>query len=535
MAEGETKSTVADVVISELEKWGISLIFGIPGSSSLGLVEAVRKNKNMRYIVVRHEENAAMAASAYNKLTGKIAACLTISGPGATNLATGLYDAKEDSASVISLNGQVAKQYAGPGGFQEIDQDAFFRPIAVFNNTITSRDVAVNVVTKALRYAIVQRGVAQISIPNDVQREPLEAEVCGKDGCVIDFSIMPDGKKIDAAAEIINAARKPIIIAGWGAAESIGAVTEIAQKIKAPVLSTFRAKGIFTEENRWVVGVLGDVGSPHARKLADESDVILTCGVGFSEKTNVPSDKPIIQIDIDPIKFGKVNFKVGLWGNCNLVLPQLLEKLNERKNDEVLGEIARMKREWDAQRVKEEDASTAPLRPPYIMKILTDVIPEDAIISLDTGECTWWFGRNFKMRKQKFVMSGYLATMGFGLPGAIAAKLAYPEKTVFCITGDGGFAIAMADFVTTVKYDLPMVVVILNNKQLAMIQVEQRMENYPNYGTDLLNPDFAAYAEACGGMGIKVSRPEELKDAIERAIKSNKPAIVDIDTDPKRF
>ncbi|MDD1719598.1 MAG: thiamine pyrophosphate-dependent enzyme, partial [Methanoregulaceae archaeon] len=176
-----------------------------------------------------------------------------------------------------------------------------------------------------------------------------------------------------------------------------------------------------------------------------------------------------------------------------------------------------------------------PIRPPYIMKVLSETIPEDAVISIDVGENGWWFGRNFRMKRQRFVMSGYLATMGFGFPGAIAAKIAYPDKPVFCITGDGGFSMAMADFVTAVKYSLPMVVVIMNNHQLGMIQVEQKMEHYPNFGTELLNPDFAAYARNCGGEGIRVRRPEELSLAVKEAIGLDLPVIIDVETDPKRF
>jgi pyruvate oxidase len=169
------------------------------------------------------------------------------------------------------------------------------------------------------------------------------------------------------------------------------------------------------------------------------------------------------------------------------------------------------------------------------MKVLSDLIPPDAVISVDVGENQWWFGRNFRMKKQRFAMSGYLATMGFGLPGAIAAKIAFPDRQVFCITGDGGFSMAMADFITAVKYDLPIVVIVLNNHQLGMIQVEQMMEHYPNYATDLLNPDFARYAEVCGGLGISVHHPGELKPALATAMATNRPVIIDIETDPKRF
>ena len=194
-----------------------------------------------------------------------------------------------------------------------------------------------------------------------------------------------------------------------------------------------------------------------------------------------------------------------------------------------------MQREWDLQRDREADSAVVPIRPPYIMKVLSDLIPGNAVISLDVGENQWWFGRNFRMKQQRFVMSGYLATMGFGFPGALAAKLAFPDRPVFCITGDGGFSMAMADFVTAIKYNLPVVVIILNNRQLGMIQVEQMMEHYPNFATDLLNPDFAQYAETCGGTGIRVSRPEELAPAVERAMKLDGPVIIDVETDAKRF
>ena len=169
------------------------------------------------------------------------------------------------------------------------------------------------------------------------------------------------------------------------------------------------------------------------------------------------------------------------------------------------------------------------------MKVLSETIPEDAIISINVGENGWWFGRNFRMKRQRFVMSGYLATMGFSLPGAIAAKLAHPEKAVFCITGDGGFSMAMAELVTAMKYHLPMVVVVLNNRELGMIRVEQQMEHYPNFGTHLLNPDFAAYADACGGRGIRVTRPEELEPAIKKAMALDTVVVVDVETDARRF
>ena len=284
-----------------------------------------------------------------------------------------------------------------------------------------------------------------------------------------------------------------------------------------------------------MIGILGNVGSPHARNLVNESDLIITLGVGFSKYTNVPTDKSFVQVDIDPLKLGKNQKTIALWGNCSLVLPGLFPLIDKKEEGGVQKRLAMIKKEWDLQRDAEADSSASPLRPPFIMKVLSDVIPADAVISLDVGENQWWFGRNFRMKKQRFAMSGYLASMGFGLPGAIAAKIAFPDRQVFCITGDGGFSMAMADFITTMKYDLPIVVIVLNNHQLGMIQVEQMMEHYPNYATDLLNPDFARYAEVCGGVGISVRHPEDLKPALSTAIVAGRPVIIDIETDPKRF
>lgn len=528
-------STVSDVLIAELAAWGVRFAFGIPGSSSLGLVDSIRRNKKIRYILVRHEENAALAASAYNKLTGEIAVCVTIAGPGATNLSTGLYDAKEDHASVLSLNGQVEMQYTGPGRVQEIDQDAFFRPVTVYNNTIYDKRMAVLLLTQALKSAVLQHGVAQLSVPNNIQKERLQATFCRRETCTTDLNILPDMGQLENAAKAIQRAQKPVILAGWGAYHDGGQVLSFARRIGAPILTTFRAKGILPEAEDWVIGILGNVGSPQARTLANDSDLLITLGVGFSKFTDVPLEKPMVQVDINPYQLGKNPQSVPLWGNCHRVIPELLTRLSQRDTAEVEAAIRTMKKEWDAQRDREADPSALPIRPPYIMKILSEVIPDDAVISIDVGENQWWFGRNFRMKRQRFAMSGYLGSMGFGLPGAIAAKLAFPDKEVFCITGDGGFCMAMAEFLTAVKYDLPMVVVIMNNHQLGMIQMEQKMENYPNFATELHNPDFTLYAESCGGAGFRVEKPQDLQPIMEKARTLRTPVIVDVETDPKRF
>ena len=531
----ESGRTVSEVLVDQLTTFGITEFFGIPGTSSLGIIDAIRKNPSARFTLFRHEGNAALAASAYNKLTGKIAVCVTIAGPGATNLATGLYDAKEDHASVLSLNGQVEMQYTGPGGFQEIDQDAFFRPITVYNNTISDRKMAVQILILAVQHAVARSGVSQISVPNDIQRQILTTGPVQPQGIIPSLKVAPDEDTLDRAAAMLDLSERPVILAGWGAYAYAPLVHSFAKSIDSPVVSTFRAKGIFPDGHPMYAGILGTVGSIQTREMIEQADLLITLGVGFSKMTRIPEGIPILQIDRDLLKLGRGNRSLPVMGDVGLVLERLIPKVRQRGKTTAQKRVKAVIDPWNNQRDMEADGTVKPIRPPYIMKVLSEVIPEDAIISVDVGENGWWFGRNFRMKKQRFVMSGYLATMGFGLPGAIAAKIADPGRTVFCITGDGGFAMAMADFVTAVKYNLPMVVIILNNRELGMIRVEQKVENYENYATELKNPDFVMYARACGGDGKQVTEPEELSRAVRWAMQQNKPIIVDVETDPDRF
>ena len=530
------QKTVSDVAVEQMAEWGINYIFGIPGTSSLGLVEAIRKNARLKYYQVRHEQTAAFMASAYGKLTGHIAACLTVAGPGAVNLATGLYDAKLDHAPVLAITGLVKRQLIGPGSFQEIDQHSFFEPICVFNKILMSEDQTTRLITLAIKHALVDRGVSHISVPNDLQKLPHEADVLPMQGRIPNRNILQCDHLIKDAASVINDAKSPVIISGFGAIGQGIKLLQLAQKISSPIATTFRGKGVIDEDNELYVGSHGTIGSTAAARLVRESDLLIVIGSSFSDMTQIPQ-KRIIQIDIDPMMIAK-NYpvEVGLWGNSAELIPKLTEAVKKKPNAEYLAEITRLKGEWVSQLMREADASRTPIRPQYIIKVLNDRISSDAVISLDVGENSWWFGRNFWMKQtQKMVMSGYLASMGAGLPGAMAAQIAYPDKQVVCITGDGGFSMVMGDFLTAVKYSLPIKVILFNNKQLGMIMQEQKVENYHNWQTDLFNCDFAEFARNCGGLGIKVVDPRELDSSIENALSSDKPVIVDIETDPRRF
>jgi pyruvate oxidase len=538
--QGEEKKgehTVSEVLINQIAEWGVKYVFGIPGTSTLGIVDAIRKSKGkVKYVQVRHEETAAFMASAYGKLTGHVAACLGISGPGATNLVTGLYDAQLDHSPVLALTGLVPRKLMGQGAIQEIDQQAFFEPLSVFNKTLMTEDQTTSLATLAIKHALLDQGVAHIGIPNDVQKLPYETEILPFEGRMPNLAYGQEEWVIEKAANVIDSVSRPVILAGFGTRGQGTKLLKLASKIGAPIISTFRAKGVVDDNEPLYVGCHGGVGSTAAGELMEKTDLLIAIGSSFSDLSLIPK-KRTVQIDINPLMIARrYPVEVALLGNSAILIPKLTKRVQQKENSNYLAEVAKLKQNWLNQLEKEADATMKPIRPQYIIKILNDKIADDAVISLDVGENCWWFGRNFRMKKtQKLVMSGQLATMGFGLPGALAAALAYPERQIICLTGDGGLAMVLGDFLTALKYNLPVKVFVINNKRLGMIMQEQKVEGFESSQTDLYDFSFAEFAEHAGGLGIKVTEPNQLEEAVSKALAATKPTIVDIDTDPRRF
>jgi pyruvate oxidase len=534
--EAKIGRTVSEVLVDQLQEWGVNYVFGVPGTSTLGVMDAIRKNGKVTYIQVRHEQVAAFMASAYGKLTGHVAACLSVSGPGTTNLATGLYDASLDHSPVLVLSGMVARQFIGPGSIQEIDQYSYFEPICVFNKILMSEEQTTMLATLAVKHALLDRGVSNIGLPNDVQKLPCDAEIQQFEGRIPSLAVAVENTLVEKAARTIDEAERPVIVAGFGARGQGNKLHLLADKISAPIVTTFRAKGVVDESYPLCVGIHGGLGSTAAAELVRKADLLVVIGSSFSDLTHLPPKKTV-QIDINMKNIAKrYPVEVGLLGNSAILIPRLTEKVKEKIDREYLAEIAQLKQEWLDQLEREADSKAKPIRPPYIMKVLTAKLADNAVISLDVGENCWWFGRNFQMKRtQKMVMSGLLGSMGFGLPGAMAAALAYPDRQIVCITGDGGFTMVMPDFLTALKYNLHIKVFVMNNKSLGMIKQEQKFEGYENWQTELHDFSFAGFAEQSGGMGIKVTEPNDLETAVEKVLSSAKPAIVDIDTDPRRF
>ncbi len=543
--EPDHETTVTDVMAQTMTNWGVTSVFGIVGHSNLGLSDALRmeaKQGRLSYFGVRHEGAAAFACSGYGKLTGKPAACLTIAGPGATNLMTGLWDAKVDRAPVLALTGQVNVQVFGPGAFQDIDLAAAFAPVARFSQPVLQTSKHAELMNLACKNAIVERDVAHLIFPDDVQTLPADdnASPGGPDGRIGSSRIEPDTSLVTEIIDRIGNASRPIIIVGYGALEGMEEVVALAEQLDAPVLTTFKAKGQIPDSHPLAAGVLGRSGTPVASWFMNECDLILAFGSSFSNHTGITPKKPIIQVDFDRMTLGKFHqVDLPVWGDiastAKLIgagLPDTVGKSDQRK------ELAERWAIWRAEKAsRHSDDLGKGVNSVSIFSALSDQIPADAIIAVDVGNNTYSFGRYFESKGQRVLMSGYLGSIGFAFSAAMGAWAAtqdqeeFSGRKVISISGDGGFGQYMGDFTTAVKYNMDITHVLLNNSELGKISKEQRAGEWEVWETDLHNPNFASFAKLCGGHGVRVTEAGEFAAAFEQALAHKGLALVEIVTD----
>ena len=533
--------TVSDVMSETMVNWGVRHVFGMVGHSNLGLADAIRRRESegeLTYIGIRHEGAAAFAASAYGKLTGRPAACLTIAGPGATNLITGLWDAKLDRAPVLALTGQVEEQVLGPGAFQEVDLAAAFEPVAAWSQTVLPSSKHSELMSLAVKNATVRSQVAHLIFPDDVQTIPAgEAEASGPEGRLGDERIVPAEESLERATALLATAKRPVIIVGYGARERMDDVTALAERLGAPVITTFKAKGQIPDDHPLACGVLGRSGTPVASWVMNEADLLLVFGASFANHTGIYPGHPIVQVDLDPMQLGKFHpVEVPVWGEVGVtarLLATALEGAKPAATDQA-GDVAERKAIWAAEKASRlADDRGSGVASAAIFAALTRATPEDAVIAVDVGNNTYSFGRYFETRgTQRVLMSGYLGSIGFGYPAAIGAWAATDgERPVLAVTGDGGFGQYMGELLTAVKHGMKITHVLVNNGQLGKISKEQRAGSWDVWQTELHNPNFAEYAELCGALGIRVTEASELDGAIRRAFEHDGPAMVEVMAD----
>jgi pyruvate oxidase len=532
--------TVSDVMAETLVAWGVRHVFGMVGHSNLGLADALRRREEageLEFIGIRHEGAAAFAASAYGKLTGRPAACLTIAGPGATNLLTGLWDANVDRAPVIAMTGQVDTQVLGPGAFQEIDLTAAFGKVARWTQPVLETSRHAELMTLACKHAILQQGPAHLIFPDEVQTLASDAEPSGPEGRLTPLDITPPAASLARARELIGAARRPVIIVGHGARFDRDAVIALAERTGAPVITTFKAKGQIPDDHPLACGVLGRSGTPVASWFMNEADVLIVLGASFSNHTGIYPGKPIVQVDVDPLQLGKFHpVEVPVWGEIGVTLGLLADGLGAPADRaDQRPEVAERWAIWRAEKAsRAADDRGAGVNSAAVFAALTRCVPDDAVIAVDVGNHAYSFGRYFECRPgQSVLMSGYLGSIGFGYPAAMGAWAAAPGRPIFAVTGDGGFAQYMAEVTTAVKHGMNITHVLVNNGQLGKISKEQRAGDWDVWQTALHNPDFSRYAELCGALGIRVTAAGQLDDALARAAAHDGPAMVEVMADPE--
>lgn len=533
------ETTVSDVMVQTLINWDVNTVFGMVGHSNLGFADAIRRqveNGKMRYFGIRHEGAASFAASAYGKLTGKPAICFAIAGPGSTNMYTGMWDAKVDRAPLLAFTGQVATQVLGTGNFQELDLVRAFQTVAEFNHRVQKDSQHSELVTLAVKHAILNRDVSHLTLPDEVQEFPaLEGEPQTSDGRITAREISPPKESLDKAVKLLKNAKRPVIIVGHGARFQMDQVIKFAETLKCPVLTTFKGKGLIPDDHQLGCGVLGRSGTPIASWFMNEADLLIVLGASFSKHTGITDKLPTIQVDFDPLalaKFHKIDAPV--WGEISTTVSLFIDAIKDSHlsidhTQEIAARWTIWKKEKEVRLAQDNGKGVSSVA---VFDGLTRLAPDNAIMCVDVGNNAYSFGRYFESKRHSFLMSGYLGSIGFALPAALGAWAAQgDQRMVIAVAGDGGLSQYLAEFTTAVKYDMNIKVIILNNYELGKISKEQKGDDLEVFGTSLSNPNFAEYAEGCGGLGIRITKKEELDEAYTKVFSHKGPAMLEIIAD----
>jgi len=526
-------------MLKVLQSWGVKHIYGIPGGSINSVMNALYDEQAaIKYIQVRHEEVGALAAAAEAKLTGKIGVCFGSAGPGATHLFNGLYDAQMDHAPVLAIIGQVASGAMNTDAFQELNENPMFADVSVYNRTVMTPASLPKIIDEAVRIAYQKNGVAVVTVPVDYGY----ADIADEDySSARNYRVghpCPDLSDIQNAVKLIAQAKKPVLYIGQGTKGAGIEVAKLAGHFAMPVVMSVLAKGIVPDDNPNLMGSAGRLSTKPANEALQLADLIVFIGSDFPfAKAVFPKDAKFIQVDIDSSKLGKRHkTDVAILGDAKKAMQMMVENGKPIAPTPWLQANRQNRQNWLKWVKGFEDSAAVPLRPEPVFKEINKIAESNAIFMTDVGNCTIFAARflNMNGRGQQFSTSGLFATMGYGVPGGIAAKLTFPDRQVFTLNGDGAFAMVMQDILTQVKYKLPVINVVFSNASLGFIDAEQEDTQQPKYGVDLLDMDFAKAAEAMGAKGYRVTTREELIKTFAEVKNTKAPVVIDIKIDNKR-
>lgn len=514
--------TAADVLVESLQDWGVEVVFGLPGDGINGIMEALRTRQDkIRFVQVRHEETAAFMACGYAKFTGKLGVCLATSGPGGIHLLNGLYDAKLDSQPVLAITGLQFHDLIGTFTQQDVALDKLFIDVTVFNERIMGPTHVENITDLACRTALAYHGVSHITFPVDFQEQEVKARQRSKRNIPHHTSDvharsarLPNPADIEKAADILNRGKKVAILAGRGALNATDELEQTAELLAAPIVKALLGKAAVPDDSPYTTGGIGLLGTKPSQEAFEDCDTLLIVGSSFPylEFLPKPGQAQAVQIELDPKRIGlRYPVEVGLVGDSGSSLRELIPLLHRKEDRSFLNAAQAGMKDWWELMEKRATRQDKPMKPQVVAWELGKLLRNDAIVSCDSGTITTWWARQIVAKRgQMHSVSGNLATMACGLPYSIAAQIAYPDRQCVAFVGDGGFSMLMADFVTAVKYKLPIKVVIIKNNTLGQIKWEQMVFlGNPEYGVDLYPIDFAEFAHACGGAGFTVEDPAE--------------------------
>lgn len=535
--------TVSDAIVEGLIDWGVEVIFGLPGDGINGFVEALRKARDkIRYIHMRHEEAAAMAAVGYAKFSGKLGVCFSTAAPGAVHMLNGLYDAKIDRAPVLAITGMTYHDLIGTHYLQDINQDYLFQDVALFNQRIMGPAHAENMIELACRAALGNRGVAHLAIPIDYQVAEMSSARRSKKniaGHASDEFVrpvrIPPRAHLERAAHLLRGKRKIAILAGAGARGAGEELIEVAETLGAPIIKAMLGKDVIPDDSPYTTGGIGVVGTRPSTEAMENCDALLIVGSCFPYIEFMPKPGQAVGIQIDelPERIGlRYPVEMGLVGDAKATLRELIPLLPEQEDQSFLHKAQEGMRDWWALMEERGTQDGLPMKPEVVAWNLGHVLAEDAIICGDSGTVTTWIARMKLQERQNFSFSGTMCSMAAALPYAIGAQAAYPNRQVVAFTGDGSMSMMMGDFATLAQHHLPVKVIVIKNNSLSLIEWEQMVYlGNPEYGVDLMPIDFVKVAEACGAHGVRIERPAGCREQLRSALAMEGPALVEAAVD----
>jgi pyruvate dehydrogenase (quinone) len=535
--------TGGDILIETIIDWGVEVIFGLPGDGINGIIEALRTRQDrIRFVQVRHEEAAAFMACAYAKYTGRLGVCLATSGPGGIHLLNGLYDAKLDAQPVLAITGHHFHDLIDTHAQQDVDLDRLFMDVAVYTTRVMGPEHVANVADLACRKALAARGVTHLNFPVDFQsmtaKERSERNIAQHTSHVMaNKAGLPCEDDLTRAAEVLNRGKRIAIMAGRGAIGATDELERIAELLAAPIIKPLLGKGCIPDDSVYTTGGIGLLGTRPSQEALEQCDTLLLIGTSFPymEFMPKPGQAKAVQIDVDPVRIGlRYPVEVGLVGDSVRTLRALLPMLVRNDDCSFLQKAQAGMLDWEKLMKERGTRRDMPMKPQVVAYELGKRLPDNAIVSCDSGTIATWWARHIPAKRgQMHSISGTLATMACGLPYANAAQIAYPDRMCVAYVGDGGFSMLMAELMTSVKYKLPIKVIINKNNTLGQIKWEQMVFlGNPEFGCDLHPLDFAAYARACGAKGYTIENPADCGRILDEALAEPGPVVVEAVVDP---